>query len=162
MTPAQLEHLKLIDSHLERLLAIAEKRTPGEWESSRIFGDWGFAHVDQITTRMHRPENDGLGITLNYGGVIQCVGSKDKRNEQSKADSTFIASCAGNAEAGWRATRTAIAALSKIAKEKEPVEHGDSGDGPYTSMFRTSAAIFAKQQLESILAAFPVELIQKP
>lgn len=29
MTTNQIEHLRLIDAHLERLLAIAEKRTPG-------------------------------------------------------------------------------------------------------------------------------------
>lgn len=32
MTTAQLDHLRKIDAHLERLLEIAAKRTPGRWE----------------------------------------------------------------------------------------------------------------------------------
>lgn len=138
MTPAQLEHLKLIDAHLERLLAKAEKRTPGRWVA---------------------------GATIIGNGVDTTVCEMPSREKDSLAwhDSIhFIASCAGNAEAGWKATRVAIAALSKIAEEKEPVEHGDCGNGPYVSMFRTSAARFAEQELKSVLAAFPLELIQKP
>ena len=32
MTPAQLDHLRAIDAHLDALLALAAKRTPGRWE----------------------------------------------------------------------------------------------------------------------------------
>lgn len=134
MTPSQIEHLKRIDAHLERLLDIASKRTLGEWE------------VDQAVTW-----DQSCGINPQ---IVQ-------RNAYlTPDDATYIASCAGNAEAGWRATRVAIAALSKIAEEREPVEHGDCGNGPYVSMFRTSAARFAEQELESILAAFPLETLK--
>ena len=132
MTPTQLDHLKRIDAHLERLLDIASKRTPGEWET------------DQGAKRPAVFNTEGLFIDTNMRPY----------------DAIYTASCAGNAEAGWRATRVAIAALSKIAEEREPVEHGDCGNGPYVSMFRTSAARFAEQELESILAAFPLETLK--
>lgn len=31
MTPTQLDHLRAIDAHIDALLALAAKRTPGEW-----------------------------------------------------------------------------------------------------------------------------------
>lgn len=120
MTPSQLEHLKLIDAHLERLLAIAEKRTPGEWE------------VDQSTTW-----DQARGI---HPQIVQ-------RNAYLTAeDAAFIASCAGNAEAGWRATRAAIALLFAMC------------DGAHS----INTVIAAQKMGKSILAAFPLELIQKP
>lgn len=138
MTPTQLEHLKRIDAHLERLLDIASKRTLGKWraESSRAY-----CADESVTHNVVGPPSDFMYL-------------------QELPDAIYIAACAGNAEAGWRATRVAIAALSKIAEEREPVEHGDCGNGPYVSMFRTSAARFAEQELESILAAFPLETLK--
>jgi hypothetical protein len=138
MTPSQLEHLKRIDAHLERLLDIASKRTPGEWKFT----------YEGIYNR-----------GASFPDIIDPGEFAASDAEVSIEDATFISSCVGNAEAGWRATKAAIAALSKIAEEREPVEHGDCGNGPYVSMFRTSAARFAEQELESILAAFPLETL---
>jgi len=49
MTPSQLEHLKLIDAHLERLLANAKKRTAGEWTAESEDGSW-FVYVNSSNT----------------------------------------------------------------------------------------------------------------
>ena len=129
MTTAQLDHLRLIDAHLERLLDIASKRTPGEWE------------VDQAVTW-----DQSRGINPQ---IVQ-------RNAYLTADdAAFIASCAGNAEAGWRATRAAIAGLLTIAQyQLDGVIVADE-----SFLGRT-----AKHTLESILAAFPLETLnpQKP
>lgn len=120
MTPTQLEHLKLIDAHLERLLELAEKRTPGEWVKD----------YDNDTGK-----NDDSFWEWWEAGPARCEGVKGEE------DAAFIASCAGNAEAGWRATRAAIAHIVSGG-------HGhDNGED-----------LLAK----SILGAFPLELIQKP
>lgn len=78
MTTAQLDHLRAIDAHLASLLAIAEKRTPGEWKAA----------TETVWTRHERICGDA-----------------------ETDDCAFIASCAGNAEAGWKATRAVIKLL---------------------------------------------------
>ena len=105
MTPAQLEHLRAIDAHLERLLSIAEKRTPGEWHC----------------------------VNSPFGG----------RALQDEQDELFVECSAGNAEAGWRATRAVIKRFHDSAICRE--WHG-----------------YMQTAVEPILAAFPLELIQKP
>jgi len=127
MTPAQLEHLKLIDAHLERLLAIAEKRTPGRWCHQP------YDSAGESTAIVAQGFKDKVGRTValspHYGNFIQ--------------DAAFIASCAGNAEAGWRATRAVIKRFHDSAICRE--WHG-----------------YMQTAVEPILAAFPLELIQKP
>lgn len=124
MTTDQLEHLKLIDAHLERLLAIAEKRTPGEWV---------------------RPSPQATHLTCaqsqNYGSLVCDFPDSSPNCDQHGPDATFIASCAGNAEAGWRATRAAIAWLDRRG-----------------AMF----GLVESEQLllESIFAAFPLESLK--
>lgn len=86
MTPTQIEHLRLIDAHLARLLDIAAKRTPGEWI---------------------------VGWNMVGDGISKSICNAPMKNEQTTtlewvSDKRFIASCAGNAEAGWRATRAVI------------------------------------------------------
>lgn len=120
MTPSQLEHLKLIDAHLERLLAIAEKRTPGEW----------LINQTQPTTI--------------------CCGNREPwpAYKNAEPDAAFIASCSGNAEAGWRAARSAIAAF------QEECPHGCL---PHCPHHRAN-----EKHVESILAAFPLESLKTP
>ena len=101
MTTAQLDHLRRIDAHLEHLLDIAAKRTPGEWGCV----------------------NSPLGGT----------------GEQDERDEMFVEACAGNAEAGWRATRAAIALLLSMGEHRHDIETAKAGF----------------DALESILAAFP-------
>ena len=116
MTPTQLDHLRLIDAHLERLLDIAAKRTLGEWE------------VDQAVTW-----DQSRGINPQ---IVQ-------RNAYlTTDDAAFIASCAGNAEAGWKATRAAIAGYLKASID-------DSW----------AVSLVASEVLESILAAFPLKTL---
>jgi len=86
-----MKTIEEIKAELREMIALGQMATDGPWESSRIFADWGFSHVDQVATPQNRPEHTGLGITLNYGGVIQCVGPKDKRNTKSANDAAFIA-----------------------------------------------------------------------
>ena len=86
MTPAQLDHLRRIDAHLANLLSTAEKRTPGEYIKRGTY----------------------VGSKDSHRGVADCCYYGYAENEDNAA---FIASCAGNAEAGWRATRSAIAEI---------------------------------------------------
>lgn len=116
MTSQQLEHLRLIDAHLAKLLAVAEKRTPGEWE--------------------HCQQNVWLD---NEGSWITCPNLYANAHHNA----TFIASCAGNAEAGWKATRAAIAGHLKASVD-------DSW----------AVSLVASEVLEAILAAFPLELVK--
>lgn len=115
MTPAQLEHLRLIDAHLGRLLDIAAKRTPEKWET------------DQMAKRPAVFNTEGLFIDTNMRPY----------------DAAFIASCAGNAEAGWKATRAAIKSCL-------------ADDPRYQDMFY----IANKELVDAILAAFPFESLK--
>lgn len=131
MTPAQLDHLHLIDAHLERLLGIAPKRTQGEWKINEG------VEVHQLYTN-EEESNTYIGAITGFSwGAIS--------TDEGRTNATFIASCAGNAEAGWKATRAAIAGYLKASTD-------DSW----------GVSLVASEVLESILAAFPLELIQKP
>ena len=126
MTPAQLDHLRRIDAHLEHLLDIAAKRTPGEW---KMDGSVSFNHI--VTQKeSEKPLNQRRAIVTEY---------KMYPPEQAKSDVEYIASCAGNAEAGWRATRAAIALLLSMGEHRHDIETAKAGF----------------DALESILAAFP-------
>ena len=120
MTPSQLDHLRRIDAHLERLLGIAAKRTPGEWkaESSRAY-----CTDESVTHNVVGPPSDFMYL-------------------QELPDATFIASCAGNAEAGWKATRATIAAIAEYSILDENLD----------------------TMMNTILATFPLETLnpQKP
>lgn len=132
MTPARLEHLRKIDAHLERLLAIAENRTPGEYFSDDFNDVWAKGgHYNYLVAQIEDEET-----------------------------SSFIASCAGNAEAGWKATRAAIAEILAAYEARfeswclvcqelnqDPGKLEDYPLPPWS---------------DDILAAFPLELIQKP
>jgi hypothetical protein len=129
MTPSQLEHLKRIDAHLERLLDIASKRTPGEWD------------VENISPARH-------DVVKESGGKITSIfrahdGCHEYR-EAALPDATFIAACAGNAEAGWRATRVAIACLLVICDPASGADFTNYGGETF---------------LPQILAAFPLETL---
>lgn len=89
MTTAQLDHLRRIDAHLANLLSTAEKRTPGEWTSREKFKH----SFELLEPRVWL----GASSSLPTG--------------QQEHNAAFIASCAGNAEAGWKATRAAIAEI---------------------------------------------------
>lgn len=111
MTPAQLDKLRRIDAHLANLLSTAEKRTPGE-----------FYHRE---FRAHDQNSRQVATAM----------SLDFSNDQCVHNAAFIAAAAGNAEAGWRATRSLIDYLLMMHK------HGDG----YRYVGLT----------EDLLAAFP-------
>lgn len=73
------EKLQAIRAKCVELLAIAEKRTQGEWHLDAI-GEW--TEVWNQTDFICEPER--------------------------RADAAFIAACAGPAEAGWKSTIAAI------------------------------------------------------
>ena len=118
MTPAQLEHLKLIDAHLERLLAIAEKRTAGEWTHQVSSSD----------------PNRSLVNLRHSNGVVATFATRS-----GDLNLEFAASCAGNAEAGWKATRAAIEWFLKWDRASH-----------YSDL------------VEPILATFPLESLKIP
>lgn len=120
MTNAQLDHLKRIDAHLEHLLAIAAKRTPGRWK----------AHVNNKRAITVGPINGPTVLSGEYFDI-------------EDEDAAFIAACSNNAEAGWRATRAAIALLVSMGERQHDIE--------------TAKAAF--DAFESILAAFPLEML---
>lgn len=137
MTTAPLNHLRAIDAHLARLLDIAAKRTPRRWvlelphpDEAQVFSVSSFGD--------ERP-----------GTLADCCNYSD---EQDKSNAAFIASCAGNAEAGWIATRAAIARTLRmyetIANITEP------------SMSVLAIKHELHQQTCDILAAFPLESIK--
>ncbi len=83
------KHLQLIKKECERLLALSEKRTQGEWRT-------------KITSQKHH--------SLLIRGT-------DSRSEMvsstllDNGDAAYIAACAGRAEAGWKSTIAAIDAI---------------------------------------------------
>lgn len=85
--------LQRIRARCIELLAIAEKRTPGEWK-------WDGKDLWHQGTG-YEGSNPHL-----YTGI-----NKDERLAQSpafRANALFIAYCAGAAEAGWRSTIASI------------------------------------------------------
>lgn len=123
MNPAQLEHLRAIDAHLTNLLAIAEKRTPGKWG---IYNNGGF--------------NPYPGIEAGHQSIVVFGEWEDDAGVRTGInDAAYIAACAGNAEAGWRATKAAIAMLLEMESQ-----------GCSFRYFPT---------VEDILAAWPLELL---
>lgn len=104
MTPSQIDHMRRIDAHLASLLENAKKRTPGRWVH---FVDQG--QVGDVSTEDH----DSIAMTQERIEVARMadIGGhwRSRMNEIRNYNATFIASCAGNAEAGWESTRETIA-----------------------------------------------------
>jgi hypothetical protein len=104
------EHLQLIKAKCQELLAKAEKRTPGRWKAN-----------DNEVVQLFR------GHLQNQLLVVE-----------EECDATFISSCAGNAEAGWRSTIAAIDGLEEMDDQSHLYQFMES----------------------NILAAWPIELLQ--
>lgn len=138
MTTAQLDHLRAIDAHLAKLLDIAAKRTPGEWDNEN--GPYVYAHIEG-------GRSNGEYIMQVYCGN---GAGKPLSRSQNTFNAAFIASCAGNAEAGWRATRAAIKGLLAIEASDTCADEAHACNHPSD----------AADILEAILAAFPLELLE--
>jgi hypothetical protein len=119
MTPIQLDHLRAIDAHLKNLLEQAKKRTPGRW----------VAGSDTVWAKDEEDER----VCNDCGGW----------------DPDYIASCAGNAEAGWKSTLTAIARCNRMSQTITNAQNP------------TTAELALKHELHllvcEILAAWPIE-----
>ena len=116
------EHLTKIKEKCEQLLELATKRTPGKWLDKTQF----VAQLDERTG----------------GYSVKVCGTNYQK------DTSFIASCAGPAEAGWRATIAAIAGFQRLSKWNFTGWEGDCG-------------IIAEieGEIDAILAAWPEELL---
>lgn len=96
-----IEHLNKIKAKCEQLLAIAEKRTPGPWHTHEMSSIYvGNGSPASLWELVHSTEK------LN-----NLTQASQKRLRQN---ATFIASCAGSAEAGWRSTIAAIDGLEEM------------------------------------------------
>lgn len=84
------DHLQRIKAKCQELLAIAEKRTPGEWKSCN----------GQKGTIIRRKSANVIGEPQDVARAWNCW--------RKDGNAAFIASCAGSAEAGWRVTIAAI------------------------------------------------------
>lgn len=137
MTPTQIDHLKLIDAHLERLIGIASKRTPGEWELTYEGGNGG----------------------ASFPRIIDPGDFAASAAEVSIEDAFFIAACAGNAEAGWRATRVAINDWLCLYNATEGYADGAPDASTHDKLCNEIASI-CRISLQHILAAFPLETLK--
>lgn len=120
------EHLDKILAKLDSLIADAKLRTPGRW-IQELEDVWLY-------------EGDEMGARC----ISDCHSRHTRDSKQAKANATFIASCAGNAEAGWVATRAAILYFRNEARIA--VELCDDSD-------------VAFEMLDSIIAAWPEEIL---
>lgn len=96
------EHLTKIKQHCQELLAIAEKRTAGTWNhwpTHWAGGSDSFKYGDDNCPWINSDIKRDI-VRVNPFGAYA--------NQESMANAAFIASCAGAAEAGWRATIAAI------------------------------------------------------
>ena len=98
------EKLNTIAAKCRALLALAEKRTPGEWMRAGEL-------ATHITSRFSR----------NRGNLICDLPDTSPDCDQYAPNAAFIAACAGAAEAGWRSTLLAIAALADMCDGDEDV-----------------------------------------
>lgn len=108
------EHLKKIKAKCESLLAIAEKRTPGEWTLFHQQGERPGIECGDTSIVIIGREDD----FADDGGV------RGRDDVEAIHNAAFIASCAGTAEAGWRSTIAAIDALLEIYDQpNEQIAH---------------------------------------
>jgi hypothetical protein len=125
------EHLSRIRARCVELLEIASKRTPGEWSTHR------------------HPDGEPIGV----GGDEFC-GSPSVCYLNACANSDFIASCAGHAEAGWAATIAAIDGLQAISKYDANSRHGEG-----ICQYGCDTPCIAKTTIQMIIAVWPEEIL---
>lgn len=131
------EKLQAIRAKCVELLEIASKRTAGEWttRSNTEHTDYG----EPIRVESNKPP-----FSVAYHGSENCF--------LSSGDATFIAACAGPAEAGWRATIAAIdLCLANIHTDPEFGHDGEVCDNDGRGCRACSYTVSAENQ---ILAAW--------
>lgn len=124
MTPSQLDHLRILDAHLDRLLETAKTRTPGRWKVNEH--SWQDSSIWSPST----------GKTTAILSIEDDEESAEDEGLLRDANAAYIASCAGNAEAGWKSTQRIIkeaiflesdapqkmSSILKILLEEWPIE----------------------------------------
>ena len=98
------EKLNAIADKCRANLSLAEKRTPGEWMRAGEL-------ATHITSRFSR----------NRGNLICDLPDTSPDCDQYAPNAAYIAACSGAAEAGWRTTLLAIAALADMCDGDEDV-----------------------------------------
>jgi len=131
------EHLNRIKAKCEQLLAIAEKRTAGEWIHATDIGQVGSIEC-------------GIEVIAMTQEHVCLAGKHRDQIERRNHNATFIASCAGAAEAGWRATVAAIDSVLII------IEFFAS---PLESPLHQRELEIALDTANAIIAAWPQELL---
>jgi len=104
------KHLQLIKSECERLLAIAEKRTQGEWETHQD-DDQYFSQYIRCPSALN--EDVACAYTVMALEITR-----------SNANAAYIAACAGRAEAGWRSTIMHVDHLRDLIEAREEPFYG--------------------------------------
>ncbi len=84
------QKLTKIREKCAELLAIAEMRTPGKWDSL----------------------GDGVFHTKTDNFILSCGKNDELLGMDAEGNAAYIASCAGPAESGWKATIAAIDLLT--------------------------------------------------
>lgn len=98
------EHLEKIKARCLANLALAKKRTPGEYTAEACYVD-----ADAVQ-------------------VVTCVGRNANRN------AAYIAACAGAAEAGWKTTVATIDTCLPITEENLPLVRSTIAAWPEDSL----------------------------
>jgi len=129
------EHLQRIKAKCEQLLELASKRTPGKWAKNT-----------------YKPHVAGESVTHSVDGP-----PSDFMYLQEESDASFIASCAGPAEAGWRATIAAIEWVTQFSQvDLSPCNGGSCAVATEVDERLDSVRHHA---VLAILAAWPEELL---
>lgn len=147
MTTAQLDHLRILDAHLDRLLETAKTRTPGRWKVKEH--SWQDSSIWSPST----------GKTTAILSIEDDEESAEDEGLLRDANAAFIASCAGNAEAGWRSTKAAITALTHF--QSVDLSPCNGGSCMVATDAEDALESFTNAFAESILTAWPLELITK-
>mgnify|MGYP000529476424 CR=1 FL=1 len=105
------EKLEAIKAKCHELLALAEQRTQGKWRIKRIAS----TVVETLDER----------VTAACGGYAS---NSDGSNHitENNANATYIAACAGAAEAGWLATKEECEDLLPILRSSENMDEVDA------------------------------------
>jgi len=117
-------------------LALAAKRTPGEWEAGK--------RKDEYIVY--------CGPAKTWDPQLKVI------TDHKEDDAAYIAHCAGLAEAGWRATIAAIEGLRAADKVWEDMERTGEDFWVSGDAWAFDLLTIAHNQLDNIIAAyFPKE-----
>jgi len=136
----QEEHLNRIVAKCRELLAGAEKRTPGKWSHWPTHWAGGGSSIKYGSENCPWINSDGKS------DIARVNPTRIYTSHEPMANAAFISSCAGPAEAGWRAT---IAAIDMLQKDYESLNDAGNKDGMRVIQWR----------MAKIIAAWPESLL---